>query len=241
MDSMKAEPRHIDVERSSRYFAALFIITFVAFWPTYFAPGLGASGFYIHIHAFTATLWMLMLIVQPWLIKTYRYQQHRALGRFSYLIAPSLLISMVLLANFRLRTVQADAYQIQTYILYLQASLAAIFAISFGFAIWYRARADIHARFMICTGLTLIDPVFARLIYWIHPASAEYHQWITFGLTDLVLLALIWFERRSLTARWVFPVMLCVFVLLQIPALLWLTNFEPWQSFALWFKSIPLT
>ncbi len=116
MDSMKAEPRHIDVERSSRYFAALFIITFVAFWPTYFAPGLGASGFYIHLHAFTATSWMLMLIVQPWLIKTYRYQQHRALGRFSYLIAPSLLISIVLLANFRLRTVQADAYQIQTYI-----------------------------------------------------------------------------------------------------------------------------
>jgi len=240
--SVKAEPRPIDVERSSLYFAALLIIALVAFWPSYFAPGLGTSSFYIHIHAFTATLWMLMLIVQPWLVRTYRYELHGALGRFSFVLAPVLLISMLLLANHRLRTVGDEAYQIQTYILYLQVSLVLLFSVSYGLAIWYRSRTDLHARFMICTGLTLIDPVFARLSYLVHPDSAQFHQWVTFGLTDLVLLALIWFERRgSGTSRWVFPVMLCLFVVLQIPALFWLTNYAPWQTFALWFKSIPLT
>jgi hypothetical protein len=74
-----------------------------------------------------------------------------------------------------------------------------------------------------------------------NPASAEYHQWLTFGLTDLVFLILIWFDRKNEPVRWVFRWMLAAFVLAQVPALMWLTNGEIWQAFARWFQSIPLT
>ena len=182
-----------------------------------------------------------MLIIQPWLIRTYRFELHRALGRVSYVLVPVIVICMLLLANYRLRTVKESDYPIQTYVLYLQISLAALFAVSFGLAMIYRCKAEVHARFMICTGLTLIDPVFARLFYLIHSGSAQYHQWLTYGLTDILFLILIIAERRNRSGRWVFPLMLIVFVIAQIPALLWLTNLEIWQSFAIWFRSIPLT
>ena len=223
------------------WFAGLLVIAALAFWPTYFAPGLRASSPYIHIHAATATVWMLMLIAQPWLIRTYRYDLHRRVGAVSYAIAPIVVASMLLLANYRLRTAAPEAYQVQTYVLYLQFSLAFLFSLSYVLAILYRKDAELHARFMVCTGLTLIDPVFARAFYWIHADSVLIHQWFTYGLTDLLFVLLIVLERRNGRGRWVFPLMLFAFILTQIPALLMLTWLPMWQGFATWFAGLPIT
>jgi hypothetical protein len=233
--------RPFDAARVWVYFGALFVISFLAFWPSYFSPGIATSSRYTHFHAATAALWMSLLIIQPWLIRTYRFEVHRAIGRVSYVLVPVLLLSIILLANFRIRTVDHANYPIQTYVLYLQFFLGVLFAVSFFCAMIYRRDAEIHARFMVCTGLTLIDPVFARIVFWIHSPSAEYHQWLTFGLTDLVFLILIWSDRHNTRSRWVFRLMLGAFVLGQLPALLWFTNGETWQAIARWFQSIPLT
>ena len=231
----------IDISRVWPFFAALLFIAFFAFWPTYFSPGLSASVSYVHFHAAAATVWMVMLISQPWLIRTYRYDLHRTLGWLALILVPVIVVSMLLLANFRIRTIAPENYHIQTYVLYLQISLASLFAASYVLAMLYRKVTEVHARFMICTGLTLIDPVFARLFFWIHPASVEMHQWLTYGLTDLVLVALILRERHNSKGRWVFPVMLAAFVLAQLPALFWWTNWPIWQGFAEWFRGLPLT
>jgi len=184
---------------------------------------------------------MLMLIAQPWLVRTYRFDLHRRVGAVSYAIAPIVVASMLLLANYRLRTAAPDAYQVQTYVLYLQFSLAFLFSLSYVLAILYRKDAELHARFMVCTGLTLIDPVFARLFYWVHPDSVLIHQWFTYGLTDLLFVLLIVLERRNGRGRWVFPLMLFAFILTQIPALLMLTWLPMWQGFATWFAGLPIT
>ena len=238
---MQENSRQFDVARGWPYFAALFVITFLAFWPSYFSPGLGTSSVYTHLHASTAALWMCLLIIQPWLIRTYRFDLHRAIGVVSYVLVPVVLISMLLLANFRIRSASEANYPIQTYLLYLQLSLAIVFAISFALAMVYRRNSELHARFMVCTALTLIDPVFARLLFSIIPDAVQYHQWMTSGLTDLLLIFLIFAERRNRSGRWVFPLMLVVFVLAQLPALLWMTNLPIWQTFANWFRTVPLT
>lgn len=105
-----------------------------------------------------------------------RFDLHRAAGLISYALVPLLLLSILLLANFKIRTVAAADYQIQTYVLYLQFFLGLLFAVSYVLAMVYRKDAEIHARFMVCTGLTLIDPVFARVFFWLHQPSAAYHQ-----------------------------------------------------------------
>lgn len=238
---MQSISRPVDVSQLWPFFAALLVIAFFAFWPTYFSPGFGASVSYVHLHAATATLWMIALIAQPWLIRSHRYDLHRSIGRVSFLLVPVLIISMLLLASHRIRNVRLEDYPVQTYVLYLQFSLAAVFAAFYALAMIYRRRTEVHARFMVATGLTLIDPVFARLFFWIHPASVTFHQWLTYGLTDLLLIALIWRERENRNDRWVFPLVLCLFLIAQIPALLWWPNWPIWQSFAEWFRAVPLT
>ena len=101
-----------------------------------------------------------------------------------------------------------------------------------------RRDMPLHARFMICTGFMLIDPVVIRLMIWIHDNPSWNYQWFLFGLTDLVILTLIWLEREARSGRWVFPGLLVVFVASQLPALLQLTNAPAWQAFAKLFAAL---
>jgi len=236
-----ARRRSIDFEQSGPYFAALFLVALVAFWPSYLSLAPSASSAYTHLHAISAAMWILILIAQPMAIRARRLRLHRALGQSSYALATVVLVSVVLLAHSRIQGLEAEAYTRQTYILYLQVSLATLFALSFTMAMVTRRTAALHARFMICTSFTLIDPLFIRLIVWANPTPTWNYQWFTFGLTDFVLIALIWRERDRPTGRKVFPAMLGVFVLAQIPALFVLTNTPIWQAFARWFAALPLT
>jgi len=59
---MRVMHRPIDFSRSGLYFAGLFIVALVAFWPTYLSVAPSASSAYTHLHAFTAAIWMLMLV-----------------------------------------------------------------------------------------------------------------------------------------------------------------------------------
>lgn len=238
---MRVLPRTLNFSRSGPYFAGLFLVALIAFWPTYLSRSLSASSSYTHLHALTATLWMLLLVAQPLAIRKRRMAWHRLLGRASYALAPLLLISVLLLAHSRIKSLSGEAYAIQTYILYLQVSLAVLFGLSYALAIYTRRTAALHARFMVCTALTLIDPVVIRLLFWAAPTPSWNYQWATFGLTDLVLVALIWLERHGRVGRKVFPAMLGVFVLAQMPALLGLTETSLWQAFARWYAALPLT
>jgi hypothetical protein len=233
--------RPFNFVRSGPYFAGLLLLAFVAYWPSYFSRMLRADH-YTHFHASLAVLWILMLAAQPTLIRMKRLAWHRLLGMFSYALAPLVVVSILLLAHSRIKGVGGEAYAVQTYILYLQVSLTVLFGLSYALAVYTRRTVALHARFMVCTAFTLIDPVVIRLMFWMGSRTPTWnYQWVTFGLTDLVILALIFLERRSKSGRKVFPVMLLVFVLAQLPALLGLTNTAAWQAFARWFAALPLT
>jgi hypothetical protein len=236
---MKPAPR-VDFARSGPWFAALLALSLVAFWPTYLSRVSATSNVYIHLHAITAALWVLLLVVQPLTIRARRFTLHRMIGSFSYVLAPLLCVIVVLLAHSRIQGVTGAAFGGQTYVLYLQLSLGALFALSYVLAMWSRRSIAMHARFMVCTGLTMIDPVVVRMLLWWNPTSTWNYQWVTSGLTDLVLIALIWMERRRPRGRAVFPAMLAVFVLVQIPPLAGMTQSPAWQELARWFAALPL-
>src|SRR5256885_15767933 len=105
MPSLTAAPATAPARRrpltfvgSAPYFAALFLVALIAFWPSYLSRIARASG-YTHLHAATASAWMLLLVAQPLAIRTRRLAWHRALGRASYVLAPLVVVSMILLAH----------------------------------------------------------------------------------------------------------------------------------------------
>lgn len=236
-DQVKA----IDYHDMAPYLIGLFFAALVAFWPTYLSLPFNASSSYTHIHAVSAVLWMLLLIMQPILIKTGRLALYRAVGKLSYFLAPLLVFSVLLLAHNRIRLAPAELFGIQTYILYLQVSLALVFSGLYIAGIWFKRNMRIHSRMMFCTAVTLIDPIAIRIMFWVDPTPAFNYQWVSFALTDLVMLVLLWADRRNAEARSVLMYVLLALMATQAPALLEMTGTQVWQSFAAWYVALPLT
>ena len=71
-----------------------------------------------------------------------------------------------------------------------------LFAIFYALAVLYRRNAARHARYIISTALVLITPSLGRVAgYWF--AVTEYPAFLgTFLLIDLIVIALIVFDRR---------------------------------------------
>ncbi|MFV2059991.1 MAG: hypothetical protein ACC653_04855 [Gammaproteobacteria bacterium] len=225
--------------KSRYYFIALLFLVFIAFWESYFSKLFDGVTSYIHFHAITMLLWVFMLITQVFLLKYNRHSLHKIIGRFSYGLVPLLVISLILLAHSQITIYDFGITYTRLYILFLQLSLLAIFIIAYSLAIFFRKSPVKHARYMISTSLTLIDPAVARLPLDIPPLPFSY-QVVTFSLIDLILIVLIVLERNQTKGREVFPIMLGIFLIFQILNLVW-TDSTTWDSFALWFANLPLT
>jgi hypothetical protein len=229
---------------SGFYFIVLLLLAIIGFWQSYFSKFFDSLIFttingYVHFHAVTMILWLAMLISQALLIRFKKYSLHRALGKISYVLVPLIIISLILLAHNQIVLGISGVTYTRLYILFLQLSLLATFIIAYSLAILNRKTPARHARYMICTSLTMIDPAVARLPLNIPPLPFSY-QVLTFSLIDIILIVLIIAEYRQKRGREVFPIMLVIFVFFQWLNLTW-TRSDAWDSFALWFAKLPLT
>lgn len=227
------------LHKSGYYFILLFFLVVIGFWETYFSKLFTDIDGYSHFHAITMLLWIGMLITQAFLIKYKKRSLHRFIGKFSYGLLPLIIISLILLAHSQITIHDYGISYSRLYVLFLQLSLLTIFVIAYSLAIVYRKSANHHARYMICTSLTLIDPAVARIPLDIPPLPFSY-QVLTFTLIDLILLTLIVVERKQKKGREVFRIMLGIFIFFQGLNLFW-TRSSSWDNFALWFAKLPLT
>lgn len=226
--------------RSGYVFAALTALAIAAFWPRYLSRSFADIDVLTHLHALAMTAWCGLLIAQPFLIRGERRSLHRALGRLSYGLVPFLLAVSLLLAHSRFRVLDDATFAVEAPFLYLPLSSIAVFGLSYGLAVAWRRKPALHARFMVCTALTLVDPVVGRLMAFYLPPfeSSLTYQAITFVGVDVVVLALLLRDPREL--RWAFGVMLAAFLPVQVLWFTWVQS-DGWRVFAHWFRTLPLT
>ena len=239
---MKPSKRSIPFEKSGFYFIAVFAVAILGFWPSYFAKffdGTGDFTFYFHFHAFFAVLWILMLIAQPILIRQKKFELHRKIGKLSYVIVPLIFISIILLAHSTLKGPEENL----GLELWIPAKDLLIFAVGYGVAIKYRRNMAIHARGMIVAGIVLIEPALVRLILYIFFPDNGFDPrgyLATISLVYIILIALIITERKQKVGRWVFPLTLGLYLFVHM-VLVFQIRIAPWQAFAEWFATLPLT
>jgi hypothetical protein len=234
---LKARP--LTLQSSGSWFAAFFALTLVAFWPTYFSLLPAGPDFLTHAHAALMTLWLCMLIAQPFLIRRDRRPIHRALGRTSYVVVPVIVIVWILLTHLRAAAMPQDLFEREGKFFYLPFVSAVLFTASWGLAIWRRDSSPLHARYMVGTALAAIDAVMARLLFFnAPPLNPLVYQLIGFGVTDAILV-LLWAIDRS-PARRAFLHLLVLFVPLHA---LWFTAGQTslWLEVVRWFRGLPLT
>jgi len=142
------------------YFLLLLIpLTFIAFYKTYivqfpnFQPN---NNTYIHIHALIASVWILMLIVQPFLILNRKFAIHRTVGKLSYIVFPLLILSFIPQV---IRTLNSEKPEN----IFFPGADCILLIIFYSLAIYYRRKSPIHMRYMIATALVFLGPTVGRI------------------------------------------------------------------------------
>jgi hypothetical protein len=194
----------------------------------------------VHIHAATMILWYLMLIVQAWLVRTDRISIHRMVGRSSYVVAPLVVVSTLVLAHAQLGR-HADGiapFTIEVEVFTWGQTIA--FAITWALAIWHRKRTPLHMRYMISTAFAACTAITLRgLLNWGSGVLPDFgHMTIAHGiLITIPLLALIvidWKKGIKFSPYWVVTIVLAAMHI----GFFTFAKTAAWASFVEWFVAL---
>jgi hypothetical protein len=142
---------------------ALGPLVALAFWPGYLAPSATPAA-HLHAHAATGTAWLVLLLVQPLLVRHRSFAVHRALGRVGVVVGIAFIATGLLSAQRWLTGLDAARFAREGGFLYLILGMTLMFAVALALGIRWRRSPAVHGRFMACTLLPLLDPVFGRLM-----------------------------------------------------------------------------
>ena len=185
----------------------------------------------IHIHGALLMSWMVLLIVQPLLIRTGRVQLHRTIGKVSYVLGPLIIIFLFLIGRGAyLREVGKIPEQELLVPMVLDIRGFISFAIFWALAMIYRKDPSSHMRYMIATGILAIGPGVGRGL--INSFNIDFGNALT--ITDSIGLAIVGFLLGyDIYRKKNYKPFLVVFIVFLIGALLWLArDSAAWQSFA---------
>lgn len=238
---MGNQPKKIRFDLSGYYFLGLIFLVVLGFWPSYFAKffdGTADFSFYFHFHATVLILWMSGLIIQPVLIRKKKLSTHRLVGKISYFIIPLIFISILLLTHSRIPH-SGILTEDNLVGVFNSAKDLVILSVAFYIAIKYKKKYQLHARGMIVTGLAFIEPAFIRFTFRVI-SNPLYAYLTTIFTVYAVFLYLIYKERNQTSARWVFPLILMLYIIAH--GLVITGIYLPiWKIFVKWFASLPLT
>lgn len=93
---------------------------------------------------------------------------------------------------------------------------------------------------MIVTGLAFIEPAFIR--FTLRVISDPMIAYVATILTVYaVIIYLIYLERKQASARWVFPLVLALYVIAHGMVIFDILYYPFWRNFVTWFAGLPLT
>lgn len=149
------------------YFIALWIVTLIGFHQTYtiFFPTFKGFRWEQHFHGAVLMAWLVMLMVQPFLIRMGKNDWHRAIEKVGYVLAP--LVCFSILGITQIVYFRDIAHKPENEVLaFLSLDIPSIFIFSFfaSLAFWYQKQPAIHIRYMIGTSLLMIGPGLGRAL-----------------------------------------------------------------------------
>lgn len=183
------------MEKNYRNIGFVFLLfmplTFLGFYKTYFvlSPEFeGTVDVYTHIHAFVASLWITLLIVQPLLIRAKKFSLHRSFGKISYVVFIALILSFI-------------PQMIKEYgkgFFPLNASFDIALLLLFYFlAINHKKNVAIHMRYMIAIALIFVGPTLGRIIHFMLELEHLGPLHIPYLIVVATILSLIFWDKKN--------------------------------------------
>jgi len=215
-------------------FPIMLGLVVLGFWLSYFTV-LQSIRLTLHIHGLLMLAWMGVLIAQGVLVRTGRMTWHRRVGKASYVVAPLIVLFgfVVMRESLGGPGSEHSPQALQTLTLSVFAILQ--FGLPYGLAIYFRRDTQLHARFMISTGLALMSAgtirIFRDLVPGISglPVAAN----ANFIFLEVFTVALILNDFRLGRIRVPFVLLLGLFVSQHV--LFWTAaDMGWWQTLARW-------
>ena len=188
----------------------LIPLTILGFYKTYFIKFTDFDehiDFFIHLHAFIAFLWILLLGIQPLLIRNQRYNLHRLLGKTTYYLFPMLILSLIPLIINELQ--RGDT-------IYNTVANGVLLTTFYMLAIINKKNIAKHMRYMISLALVFVIPTLGRVIAIWFGAPKEVMYQIVFTGINLTLITLILWDKTNNRNFRPYLIALAGFILSQI-------------------------
>lgn len=138
----------------------------LAFWPNYLSM-IGTSPWSYHLHGITASMWLLLLVIQSWSIQHGKRAFHRTNGLVSFALFPLFLAGgATIFVGMAERFVEASSPFYQLYPpLLAWLDFVAIAGLAFFYfqALRYRRFVGKHSSYLLATAIFLLPPILGRL------------------------------------------------------------------------------
>jgi hypothetical protein len=188
---------------------AAFAIMVAGFWPSFFSNP--AQNDLLHtVHGTLAAGWMLILILQAWLMATGRVRIHHWIGRLSIVWVIALLVTAVKIVLFSLSATGDRALPMpwRPILALIDLPSLVLFTGLYASAIWcaFKRKVDDHYRLMISTVIVVIVPALGRLLAPVfHGLMPALHPtfWLCEGTCGALILYDFVLRRRTYAAYWV--------------------------------------
>lgn len=170
---------------------AVFGITVIGFIPSYFSR-LGENDISHHIHGISATLWLILVIVQPALYRFNNLKLHRRLGRFSVVLALGVVIGGFLMMKLMMQNKGRYGVDgIEYYVGIFDAAMLIPFILFFILGLTFRKNIQLHARYMVCTAIFPLVAPTSRLLIQVGITSWEGFMTGSLIINEVIFIALI--------------------------------------------------
>jgi hypothetical protein len=178
------------------WFMVAMAVIIAGFFKSFFSK-MAETDLLHHFHGMISSGWIFLLIIQPFLYSRDKIGAHRRLGKISFLLAPLLVVSGLMMTHLMLS--RKDGLNPFTYMIsFLDVIFLTQFIFFYVSAIKHRHNMQLHARYMAGTVLALLPPGLGRATALI-PALTEGTLGldVTYILLELTSIILIMDDKRK--------------------------------------------
>ena len=181
-------------------------VTLIGFWRTFFARLL-ETDFAHHLHGWTATGWLVLVLVQASLIRSRKHQLHRSLGWASIAFFIALLASGWHMMALMLSGKTHVPFEWGKLFVFSDIIMVPLMVIAYVTAIVKRRDRHVHSRLMAVTLLAGLLPAVARMfnLVFTGPEGLVFAMHPSFLFLLAILGAAMWSDWRKGGLRWPFP------------------------------------
>jgi len=174
---------------------AVLVITIIGFMPGYFTK-LHETDMWHHIHGISASMWLITVIVQPALYRFNNLKLHRIVGRFSVILASSVVVGGVVMVKIMMQNKGKYGVEgIEYYIGIFDAAMLIPFILFFILGLTFRKNIQLHARYMICTAIFPLVAPTSRLLPSVGISSWEGMMTGSLIINEVIFIGLIINDR----------------------------------------------